>query len=248
MSKTRKYGPNTAKFERLVARVQAATPEELERMYLLWLGSMNTNRSEMWDRVRPVMNYGPRAAAVKAALPVTEEAVPVNLRYPSPSQFWQSAAVGVLIQDLIEPADFEAMVYPVASVLGRCWLKSATEHPDGGQTFGPNTPEVQRLLVRLAGGRPDEAGVFKDRGATVTRPEWAAAVTRAYAALDDAPAVRYLQWHVVGNCLPPWLQESNAAIHAAFALTFRDFIDPGDFEELVAPVASVLGRCWEEVR
>jgi hypothetical protein len=242
------FGPNTAQFERLVARTQAATPEELGRMFLLWLGSMNADRPEMWDRVRPVMNEGPRAATVKAALPVIEKVVPASPQYPWPAQFWQQAAVGVLIQDLIKPADFEAMVYPVASVLGRCWLKSATEPPDGGQTFGPNTSEVQRLLIRLAKVRPDESDALEDAKATVAHPERVAAITRAYAAVDDAGSVkdRYQQWDLVAASVPPWFQDSSAAIHAAFAVTFRGLIDPDDFEVLVNPVVQVFGRCWEE--
>lgn len=125
------------------------------------------------------------------------------------------------------------------------------------QRYGPNTAQVERLIARVGkldlsmtralADAWDAACCSEMEKAThlVLAVVWsitespgdearAAAVTAAGgAAATSAPFA-----HLESACEALW--------HGGAALAVRDLLPSQDFETVTAPVASVLGRCWEE--
>lgn len=111
------------------------------------------------------------------------------------------------------------------------------------QKYGPNTAQVERLIERVGRMTPQEDALVYAR----SRADDAVWV-RARDAARGARRIR--PWNAAGAAAlkvcrtPAWASVRDAAR----ALVVRDLVSRSDFEALVAPVASVLGRCWEEKR
>jgi hypothetical protein len=115
------------------------------------------------------------------------------------------------------------------------------------QRYGPNTAEVERLLAVLRTATPEDQRACNRAWARVPDDVWYRSMKRARDACRDVAEPRHDEWAAVCAALGPEIVAfAEAYVHAAFAVTCRDQIDPDDFKVLVGPVAEVFGRCWEE--
>ena len=112
------------------------------------------------------------------------------------------------------------------------------------QRYGPQTAEVERLIKRARRLTPEEATALDEAWSGASHSSWSRAYKTATRNHRDGP------WYDARAAISDrgWEPARAALYDAARALVVRDLINPDDFETLVAPVASVLGRCWEEKR
>lgn len=109
--------------------------------------------------------------------------------------------------------------------------------------FGPQTPQVETLLKRIATLTEDEVAALDAAWHAAPATGWYAAYSAAFdaASHDTRDAAWNAAWHALG--VAAW----DAAVDAAAALVVRDLITAEQFDALTGPWVSVIGATWDEV-